>query len=396
MKKNLLFVIPSLSAGGGEKSLINLLTQIDYRKYNVDLLLFHQSGLFLELLPSEINIVEIPLKYKIFSEDLFKSFFYLFLRGNLKLAYARLMFMFKNRLCKSKSKAEQYSWEYQSKAWDFIQKEYDTAIGFLEKTSIYFVVDKVKARKKVGWIHTNYSNSGMDKNFDMNYFKKLDHIVTVSEECAISLRNIFKENKEKINVIFNIVSPRIINSLSTSPIVDEKLFEKEYINILTVARLSHEKGIDIAINSCKRLLSEGFKVRWFVIGEGNERRMLEKNINDNNLGGNFKLLGLKENPYPYIKNADIYVQPSRYEGKSIALDEAKILKKPIVVTNFETVNDQIINETNGLIVDMSDVGISNGIKRLIEDAKLKQDLLTNLSKEKLGTEQEINKLYKII
>ncbi|MGG0185168.1 glycosyltransferase [Bacillus rhizoplanae] len=396
MKKNLLFVMPSLSAGGGEKSLVNLLSQIDYKLYNVDLFLFSKTGIFLNSIPKEVNVLSFSNNYEIFTNRLTNSIVKFLKDGQVSLAYSRLMFTIKNRIVKDVAISEQYTWRYLSKSFDILEKEYDVAIGYLEKSPVYFVVEKVKAKKKVGWIHTNYSNSGMDSHFDYYYFEQLDNIITVSEECAKSLENSFAHLKHKVRAIYNIVSPKVINNLSNSGKLEDFIYDNNYTNIITVARLSHEKGIDIAIKSCKLLVNKGYKVRWYVLGEGKERRTLENLIESNNLKDNFKLLGLKENPYPYIKKADIYAQPSRYEGKSIAIDEAKILNRPIVVTNFSTAKDQIENEVDGLIVNMEPKDIADGIEKLIQDAELKHNLVSNLSKKKLGTEEEIYKLYEIL
>lgn len=396
MKRNLLIVIPSLSAGGGEKSLINLLSQVDYNSYNVDLLLFHRKGLFLNLLPKQVNILELPGDYNTFKYSLGNAISMLIKNKKFKLAWFRLIFFFKNRVIKNVSKAEQYTWKYQSNFMDVLKKEYDTAIGYLEKSSIYYVVDKVKSKSKIGWIHTNYTNSGMDRNFDKPYFSKLDQIVTVSEECAKSLNENFNGVENKVKVIYNIVSPTLIHKLSEIPVKDSFLDEQNEVKLITIARLSQEKGIDIAIRSCERLICKGYKIKWHVIGEGNERLKLEEMIKKKGLEEHFKLLGLKENPYPYLKQADIYIQPSRYEGKSIAIDEAKILNKPIIVTNYETARDQINDKRNGLIVGMNEKGLVEGIERLIHDQELKYSLINNLAKEQLGTENEINKLYEII
>lgn len=168
------------------------------------------------------------------------------------------------------------------------------------------------------------------------------------------------------------------------------------IIILSVGRLHYQKGFEMAIESCKKLIDKGYKIKWNIIGEGEEREQLTNLIKANKLENNFKLLGLKSNPYPYIKQADIYAQTSKFEGKSIAIDEAKILNKPILVTDFSTAKDQIDNEINGLIVDMKPEAIAEGIERLIKDTELKGKLVSNLSKEKLGTEEEIYKLYDIL
>lgn len=394
-KKNLLFVMPSLSAGGGEKSLVNLLSQINYEVYNVDLFLFSEKGVFFNLLPSEVKVLA-PKKNHIIFTNTFKASVANFLKnGQYNLAYSRLIFTIKNRMIKNPAISEQYTWKYQSKSFDILEKEYDVAIGYLEKSSIYYVVDKVKSKKKIGWIHTNYSSSGMDLKYDYPYFKQLDKIVTVSEECANALKDSFPHLNNKIKVIYNIVSPKIINNLSNEEIQDTHLYDKNYTNIVTVARLSEEKGIDHAIKSCKLLVNKGYKVKWNVLGDGNEREKLESLISSHDLNNHFNLLGIRENPYPYIKKADIYVQPSRYEGKSIAIDEAKILGKPIVVTNFKTAKDQIDNGVNGLIVGMSEEEISLGIETLLQDEDFKNNLVINLSQERLGTEEEINKVYEI-
>src|SRR4051794_36011519 len=224
MKKNLLFVMPSLSAGGGEKSLVNLLSHIDYDSYNVDLLLFHKNGVFINLLPEQVNIIDPPGDYKTFVYSIKHSISTIIKNKKIHLAYARMMFSIKNRIIKNTSIAEQSTWKYQSESINFLEKEYDAAVGYLEKSSIYFVVDKVKSHKKIGWIHTNYTNSGMSANFDQPYFDKLDHIVTVSEECAKSLKGNFLDIENKVSVIYNIVSPTIINKLSNSPIKDSFSF----------------------------------------------------------------------------------------------------------------------------------------------------------------------------
>lgn len=395
MKKKILFVMPSLAVGGGEKSLVNLLSQIDYDLYSVDLFLFNKSGLFFNLVPKEVNILNLPYNYRVFSDKLLKSIVRFMAVGKINLAYCRFMFFMKNRIARNVTTSEQYTWKYVRNSFGIIEKEYDVAIGYMEKSPIYFIVDKVKAKKKFGWIHTNYKKSGMDYRFDCSYFEQLDSIITVSEECAKSVEESFVHLKHKVKTICNIVSPKVIHNLSNHGTLEEDIYDNDYTNIITMARLSYEKGIDIAIKSCAIMIRKGYKVRWYVLGDGKERGILEKLIEKNGLKNNFKLLGIRENPYPYIKKADIYVQPSRYEGKSIAIDEAKILNMPIVVTNFSTVKDQIENNIDGLIVNMESKAIADGIEKLMNERKLKQRLTGNLSKWELGTESEIYKLYEI-
>lgn len=389
MKKDVLFVINNLNCGGAEKSLISLLNTMDYSRYNVDLFLFKHEGLFLNKIPKQVNVLEEPSEYQLFDMPIKAAVMKCLRQGRLDIALSRVCagYIFKSE--KNKARCEQRVWRYLSKSLQNISKKYDVAIGYLEKNPVYFCIDKVNANKKIGFIHTDYDKLGMDPNIDMGYFRSLDHIVTVSEECANVLKQRFSIYNDKIGVIHNIVSPSTINKMS-----QEKVdLERKGVKLVSVGRLSHEKGFDLAIEACKNLVGDGYEIKWYIIGEGEGRGKLEKMIEENHLQDHFLLLGLKENPYPYIREADIYVQPSRFEGKSIAIDEAKILHKPIVVTNFSTAKDQIKNEENGLIIDMDAHSLSEGIKKLIHNEELRNKLIKNLSDEELGTESEIKKLY---
>lgn len=394
MKKNILFIIPSLGAGGGEKSLINLLSQFDFNKYNVDLFLLDHSGLFMNFIPKEVNVLNIPNDVKVFNKSLKKSIIEFLCNGKIKLAYSRLMFCIKSRR-HTVGKGEQYAWKYLRTAIGKLDNKYDTAIGYLEKTSNYICVDCVQADKKIGWIHNDYRKLDLDKDFDKEYFKKLNYLITVSEECESILKSEFPEEKHKIKLIYNIVSKKAIETLAQEKLEYNEM-PKDKINILSIGRLHEQKGFDMAIEACKILVDKGYKICWNVIGEGLEREKLERLIAENNLQQSFRLLGLKTNPYKYLKACDIYAQPSRYEGKSVAIDEAKILCKPIVVTNFSTVYDQIEDSRTGIITKTDAQSISNGLEKVILNKFLQKELFNNLSLLNLGNEKEIYKLYEII
>lgn len=394
MKKDILFIIPSLGAGGGEKSLINLLTQMDFDKYNVDLFILNNKGLFMEFIPKEVNVLEIREDIEIFNKNLKASILEYITKGNFRLAYNRLMFCLKNRFNKNIGIAEQHSWKHLRKAIGIIDKRYDVAIGYLEKTSNYMCVDCIQACKKIAWIHTDYNKLELDKKYDKRYFEEVNNIITVSEECKNSLINSFKEQENKIRVIKNIVSPTVINNMAKENVDIYK--EKEENIIVSVGRLSYEKGFDMAVNSCKILVDKGFKIRWYLVGDGDERDKIQELVVKNRLQDKFILVGAQSNPYKYINVADIYVQPSRFEGKSIAMDEAKILHKPIVATNFTTVKDQIENNVTGVISEMNEESLAITIASVLMNSNLKEDLKNNLYKMNFGTEDEINKLYEII
>jgi len=392
MKKKILFVMPSLQAGGAEKCLVNLLNEFDYNKYDVDLLLLNKTGIFLKLVPSEVTIVTLQDDFIFFSKDLITSFFTFLSKGKFSLAYSRIAFTFKNRCIKNTGIAEQYSWKELKKAIPKIQKEYDVAIGFLEKTSIYLTVDCIFATKKIGFINNDYSMLNLDATFDAPYFTKLDYLFTVSESCEEVLKTAFPNLKSKIKMMYNILSEKAIQNLANERNADVD----QSINLVTLGRLSQQKGFDIAIKAASILIKKGYDVKWYILGEGEERSALEQLIKEYKVADNFLLLGIKENPYPYINNATIYVQPSRFEGKSLAIDEAKILHKPILVTNFTSAKDQIESGVNGMIVPLDEQSIADGIIALIENEPLRNTFSSNLKNYHYGTESEIKKLYQII
>lgn len=391
MKKNILFIMNNLNCGGAEKALISLLQTMDHSKYNVDLLLFKQEGIFLKNIPKEVNLLEESTGYNYFDMSIKASILECIKKFRFDIALNRLLagYIFKTE--KNRVVCEQRVWKYISRSIKSLNNKYDAAIGYLEKNPIYFCVEKVNAKKKIGFIHNDYEKLGMNSNIDIKYFDKLDNIVTVSEGCSEVLKRKFPQYEPKIKVMYNIVSPKIINKMASEDIS----IESGKINIVSVGRLNYQKGFDMAIEACELLKNDGYDFTWSILGEGEERVKLEDMIKERNLEKIFILKGIQENPYPYIKQADIYVQPSRFEGKSIAIDEAKILNKPILVTNFSTAKDQIKNQKNGLIVDMTSESIYKGIKQLIDSKDLRKQLSNNLYKEELGTEKEIEELYKL-
>lgn len=393
--KKILFVINNLNCGGAEKALISLLETIDYSKLDVDLLLFKQEGIFMSKIPSQVNLLMEPENYKYFDMSVKKAVKGLIKKGKFNIALARILSLYVFKTEKSRVVVEQKVWKYLSMAFTKLDTEYDVAIGYLEKNPIYFCVDKVKAKKKIGWIHNDYDKLGMDKKIDNKYFNKLDYVFTVSEECLSVLKSKFPQYESKFRLMYNIVSEETIKKLALEKIEDIT-FNDDNINIISVGRLEYQKGFELAIEACSILKERGYKIKWNIVGEGKERSKLENLINELKLEDNFNLLGIRENPYPYIKKSDIYVQPSRFEGKSIAIDEAKILNKPIVVTNFSTAKDQIINNKNGIISEMNSKSLANEIERIICDKKLKKKIILNLSNEKIGNETEINRLYEVI
>jgi glycosyltransferase involved in cell wall biosynthesis len=396
-KKKILIASFDLAVGGVERSLIGLLNQMDYEKYDVDLMLFKHEGDFFPFLPLGPSLLpEIP-SYSTFR----KSIYQIVKEGHYPIAITRTMAKYIGTLHgKIKNVNEpgylsiQYGWELSSALLPKLNKKYDVAIGFLWPH--HFIVEKVIAKKKIGWIHTDYSNIYINKKIDSRMWKKLDKIVAVSEECAKTFIDVFPSFKEKTTVIENILSPALVREQAV--IEEPKEIQKQSGKtvLVSVGRLSFAKGLDNAIRSCRMLLDEGYDIEWYVIGYGPLEDELKQLITQLNLQKHFFLLGKKVNPYPYIYACDIYVQPSRYEGKAVTIREAQILGKPIVISNFPTAKSQAKDGFDAIITPQNVKGLVKGIKRLIDDKSLRNKLISQVNSMNYGNESEINKLYELI
>lgn len=390
MKKKILFVMESLGIGGAEKSLVTILSKLDYSKYDIDLFLFHQKGEFLELLPKEVKLLNIPEDFKSFVENPRTSIKILVKKKKIKLLLYKLIELFNLSLNRFILKKEYIGWNLIKRSVIPINKEYDVAVGFLEKKSIYFTIDKVKAKRKIGWIHTDYKKIKFNYKLDNKYLNELDKVIAVSEPCKTSLMDIFPIIKEKIDVIPNMISNELIIKMANEKITDFN-FRNNKVIICTVGRLTEAKGYDMAIQCCEKLVKRGLDFKWIVIGEGSERGKLEKIINEKKLKNTFILLGSRNNPYPYMKNCDIYVQPSRWEGFGITVAEAKVLNKPIICSSIPEFEEQIENNESGLIYKEIDE-MEKYLDILISDRKLANKLSKNLSNVNMSNNRELKKL----
>lgn len=396
MKKDVLFIMNKLVCGGAEKSLISLLETIDYSKYNVDLFLFKHEGIFLQKIPNEVNLLPEPVNYKYFDMSFKKAVKVLIKNSKFRTIANRSVLSFLAKTETNSAMVEQKLWPYLSKSLEKIQKKYDVAIGFQEKNPIYFCVDHVKAETKIGWIHTDFNKLEIDIKKEKVYFEKLDYIVTVSDELVNILSRNFPDYEKKIKCIHNIVSPKIIKKMAQKELNFKDAGNKNAISLISVGRLSKEKGLDITLEAVNILVKRGLDIKWYLIGEGNVKKDLKISIKTKNLGNRVKFLGVQDNPYPYIRESDIFIQTSRFEGKSISIDEAKILAKPILITNFDTAENHLINGYNGIIADMDSESVANKLEILVKNFELQQKLTKNLKKEYFGTESEIIKVYELI
>lgn len=390
-KKKILFVMNNLGVGGAEKALVSMLQVFDYTSYEVDLLLFKQEGLFMKQIPPEVNLLPEPENWKYFDMPFSQVFVENFFKGKWNVIIHRIMFKLVQVKAKNASEREQFGWKPLAETLKILPETYDVAIGFLQKNPNYFVVDKVNAEKKIGYIHNDYLKLGMNVDFDISYFQQLTNIVTVSDNCLRTLKETFPKFASKFVVIENIISAKIIKELA-----DKYVLLPRGFNIVSVGRLTYQKGYDLAYEAMKEIIKENKKINWIILGEGEMRKALERQIADDQLQSNIFLPGVVENPYSYIANADLFLHSARFEGYGIVVTEAKIINKPIILTNFNTASSLIKNGFNGRVTKIAVKSIKEGLDGLINDENLRDLMSENLSKETWGTEQEIIKLYQLI
>lgn len=389
-KKKILFNMYSLEIGGAEKSLISILNTIDYSKYEVDLFLYEKKGELIKQIPKEVNLLPEVDIYKTLCESTKLTL----KNGYIRLGVIRAISKYLAKLRRIPLAYDQYMNLYANKMLPNIGQEYDVAISNIWPHNL--IVDKVTAKKKIGWIHTDYSNMKIDYRMDAEVLNKLDLIIFVSDECKNTFDEIQQDLKNKSIVMENIVSSKLIENLAEEEIEENNLFNQIETKILTVSRLHHEKGVDRVVDVCMKLKEDRIKFKWYIVGFGSEEEEIKLKIKELGLENHMYILGKKVNPYPYFKNCDIYVQPSRFEGKAIAITEAKIFNKPIIITNYKSARDQIRDRRTGLIVENSVDGIYKGVKEILTDSDMRQDIIKNLRKVDWSNEDEIDNLYRIL
>ena len=385
-----------MEVGGVERSLISMLNNFDYENNEVDLMLYRHTGDFMNLLTDKVNLLEENKSYSTFRKGIGQTI----KEGNVFLGVSRLLAKLIGELSKkdNKNNAEsvvqmQLMWKYALPFLPKLDKEYDVAISYLWPH--YFVAEKVKAQTKIAWIHTDYSTIETDIKMDLKMWDKFDYIMAVSEECKNAFLKKYPSLHNKVKVMENITSPEFIRRMSEEK-VEDYISKDNSFKLLSVARLSHAKGIDNAVRALRILHGRGLtNIKWYVVGYGGDEAMIKELIEENNLEDSFILLGKKTNPYPYMKACDIYVQPSRYEGKAVTVTEGKILGKAILITNYPTSASQIENCVDGYITELSIQGIADGIERLFKDDKFRVTLAANCINTDYSNTYELDKLYQL-
>ena len=420
MKPRIFIAIHYLHLGGAETSLIGLLQALDPQKVDVDLFVYSHEGEMMKLIPNYVNLLpenptwsmfEKPLK-----EVLKKGYWRMFL-ARMRARYRMNQYM-KHSGCKDWSAVLGFLGEEVSKVLPSFHHygEYDLAISFLNPHN--FVLDHVTTKKKICWIHTDYSHMSINVDLELPVWSAYDYVISISEDVTKTFLQVFPTLKDKIVEIENILSPDYVRSRANE---SQNIITSQHSNILTcppaeflisrplddsisarplvlltIGRYNRAKKLEEIPAICRRIVEAGVNVQWYIIGYGWVDDYIRKEIEAEGMKERVFLLGKKENPYPYIKACDWYVQPSRYEGKSVVVREAQILCKPVIVTNYPTASSQIHHGVDGVIVPMEISACAVKMVEAFKNKELKSQIVTYLQEHDFGNMSEVNKIYELL
>lgn len=397
MKKRIFIAIHYLEIGGAEISLIGLLNSMDYSRYEVDLFVYSHQGELMKLIPPEVNLLPEISKYAQMERPMISV-----LKGGhvdvvLARLCAKLQFALYARRVKPKdgSAVFQYVANTVTPCLPSLHKLglYDLAISFLTPHNI--VLEKVQSRTKIAWIHTDYSKIDVNASLELPVWNGYDYIASISPDVSRTFLSVFPSLKGKIVEIANILSSAFVRNRASEK-TDLSVFKKENINLLSVGRFCYPKNFDNVPDILCRIRKQGLNAYWYLIGYGGDEALIRQRIQEAGMEKYVVILGKKENPYPYIKSCDFYIQPSRYEGNSVTVREAQMLCKPVVVANYPTAASQIQNGKDGIIVSLDNAACAEGIVQLIRNPELQNRLIQFLKEHDYGNEREIEKIYRFL
>lgn len=397
MKKSLLIVSHALELGGAERSLIGLLNSLDPKIWDVDLFLLRHEGALMDMIPSHINLLPAVPAYTVLARPMKDTL----AEGHFLLTFSRLLGkVAAKRYAKVHSFTEsivsiEYSHKFTCPLMPKIQpgKEYDLAISFL--TPHYFVAQKVSAKKKIAWIHTDYTRVQLNVESETAMWSTYDYIASISEDVTRSFLQIFPSLKDRIVLIENILPEPFVLKQAEAFAVNAEIPPKG-IRLLSIGRFCYQKNFDNVPDICSRLVGLGLDVYWYLIGFGPDERLIHEKIKAAGMEDRVIVLGKKDNPYPYIKACDVYLQPSRYEGKAVTVREAQMLRKPVIITDYATSSSQLEDGVDGVIVPMDNEGCAISIANLLNNHEFLLKLSGNCSQRNYSNKDAVQVLEQIV
>lgn len=396
-KKKVLILAHAMELGGAERALLGLLNSFDYETYQVDLFLLRHAGELFHLIPENVTLLpEIPAYacLGIPIRSVLRKKCYGVAVGRLLGKLRARRFIRRRQLPADNGVALEYSHKY-TKAFlpQISPTKYDVAISFL--TPHYFGVEKVTAKKRIAWIHTDYKTLPVDVESEGKMWGRYDWIVSISDACTAGFKRKFPQLAQKVVKIENIIPTRWIRQQADRADVTAEM-PPGVIRLLSVGRFTTAKNFDNVPEICSAILESGLKIHWYLIGFGPEEALIQDKISAVHMEPYLTVLGKRDNPYPYMKTCDVYVQPSRYEGNCVSVHEAQVLGKPVVITAYETAPSQLKDGVDGVIVPMENKACAASICRLLKDRARLQALAEHCRNADFSNQYEMEKLYRIM
>ena len=397
MKASILIFSQAMELGGVERSLLGLLDSIDYDRYDVDLFLMRHGGELMPYLNPKANLLpEIPqyASLAVPMASLIRSGQFGVLCGRLQGKLTARRFDKQHPSDKPSVTALTYSHKYTLRSMPQVSdKTYDLAISFL--TPHYFTRERVKAKKYAAWIHTDYTALSYDRDEEISMWSRYAAICGVSEQVSDAFDKAFPELADLTETIENILPEKLIINQSSLTCGDLEQ-DNSIVVLLSVGRFSEQKNFDNVPDICRRLVTDGLNVKWYLIGYGGDEPLIRQKIAEAGMQDRVIILGKKDNPYPYMRACDLYVQPSRYEGKAVTVREAQLLGKPVVITNYATSGSQLEDGVDGVIVPLDNAGCAAGIAAVLRDPARMQQLSENCAKRDYTNSAEVEKIYALM
>ena len=379
----LLIVGNNLSQGGIQTSLLNLLKEVaNDNKYEIEVFLFAGNNDRISEIPSNVKVTRGNYLLKLTAT----SFAEVIKTKNIINIVVRIFLMILARILKPK------------RYFDFLFKfnknnlQYDYAIsyfndipnGYFNKGATYYVLNNVNAKKKVGWIHTDIKMACYDSQYYNREYKDFDYIINVSKHCKKVYDELIPSQKNKSFVIYNFFP---IEEIKNKSLEKQDIIKKnqKYINFITVARIDNiskriDRIIDVAKMLCERKLNN---FRWYIIGDGPDFEKIKKIIQQYQLNNNIFLLGNKNNPYAYIRQSDLFILTSDFEGFPMVIGESLTIGTPVLVTNYDSAEEQIKNGYNGIIVKKDTNEIIKILQEILKNKEIIKRLKENVKKQNL-------------
>ena len=394
-KKKIIIVIHYLEIGGAEVSLIGLLQAMDISLYDVDLFVHCHRGELMKYIPNGVHLLpEIPEYAQIERplKDVIKDGYWRIAVRRFKAKWKAKRFNKRHRFRDSGVVFQKIANELTPILPLISSTHYDLAISFLIPHN--YVLDKVQATKKICWIHTDYQSLSIDSKEEFPIWNAYDKIISISPKVTESFLGVFPSLKDKIMEVRNILSTQFIRSRAVLMDVSEEMRRgrEDAVILLSVGRFVFAKNYDNVPEICRLIVDKGINVVWYLIGFGGAEQLIRRRIEEHGMQDHVKILGKKINPYPYIRECDIYVQPSRYEGNSVTVREAQLLCKPVVITNYATANSQVENGKDGIIVPLNSAECAEGIVRFIQNDSQRDTIVKYLHCHDFSNEKEVTKI----